>query len=159
MVDPNSKGTKVVFWNVRSIWNKFQLIKQQITTSNFQSNIRNCLLDIPGYQMMRNDRVQQRPDGQVKRGGGIIVYYKSDINFSQLTSSPYTFSNEHIECLTSVYQPKFTRKCYVTTVYRPPNGNIDLFCESLDLVCNSLTDREQSDIIVGGDFNINFPKN
>ena len=85
MVDPNSKGTKVVFWNVRSLWNKLQPIRQQITTSNFQflgiveswlkSNIPNCLLDIPGYQMLRNDRVQQRPDGQVKRGGGIIVYY------------------------------------------------------------------------------------
>ena len=122
MIDPNSKGTKVVFWNVRSLWHKLQPIKQQITTSNFhffgiveswlKSNIPNSLLDIPGYQILRNDRVQQRADGQLKRGGGIIIYHRSDINFAHLACDPYSFSGVqcHIECLTSVYQPKCTRK-------------------------------------------------
>ena len=44
-------------------------------------------------------------------------------------------------------------------MYRPPNGDVDVFCDQLDKLCKSLPDRENSDIILGGDFNINFAKN
>ena len=33
------------------------------------------------------------------------------------------------------------------------------FCEQLDKLCKSLPDRKNSDIVIGGDFNINFAKN
>ena len=64
-----------------------------------------------------------------------------------------------MESLVTVFKEKYTKKCYIITVYRPPNGDVDVFCDQLDKLCKSLPDRENSDIILGGDFNINFAKN
>ena len=52
-----------------------------------------------------------------------------------------------------------TKKCYIITLYRPPNGDVEHFCEQVDILCKSLPDRENSNIIIGGDININFAKN
>ena len=168
MADLPQKGTKLIFWNVRSMWNKLDIIKQHISSSIPQfyglsetwlkPNIPDNLINIPGYNLLRNDRQIQHLNGQNKRGGGIVVYCRNDLNFTQLTGPPFTISNEHIETIVTLFQEKMTKKCYIITLYRPPNGDVENFCEQIDNLCKSLPDRENSDLIIGGDFNINFAK-
>ena len=169
MINLSDKGTKIVFWNVRSLWNKLDNIKQHLTTSNYhffglveswlKPNVCSNLIDIPDYYTFRNDRQTLRPDGQIKRGGGLLVYCKNYLNVTQLTGLPFTVSNQDIESLVICFKEKYTKKCYIITVYQPPDGDVDTFCDQLDKLCKSLPDRENSDIILGGDFNINFAKN
>ena len=169
MADLPQKGTKLIFWNVRSMWNKLDIIKQHISSSTPQfyglsetwlkPNIPDNLINIPGYNLLRNDRQTQHLNGQNKRGGGIVIYCRNDLNFTQLTGPPFTISNEHIETIVTLFQEKMTKKCYIITLYRPPNGDVENFCEQIDNLCKSLPDRENSDLIIGGDFNINFAKN
>ena len=169
MAELPKNGTKLVFWNVRSIWNKLDIVKQHISSITFhffglvetwlKPNILDNLISIPGYNLLRSDRQTQRPDGQAKRGGGIVIYCKNNLSFTQLTGPPFTVSNEHIETIVSLFQEKLTKKFYIITLYRPPNGDVENFCEQLDKLCKSLPDRENSDIVIGGDFNINFAKN
>ena len=169
MADLPQKGTKLVFWNVRSMWNKLDIIKQHISSSTPQfyglsetwlkPNISDSLINILGYNLLRNDRQTQHLNGQNKRGGGIVVYCRNDLNLIQLTGPPFTISNEYIETIVTLFQEKMTKKCYIITLYRPPNGDVEDFCEQIDKLCKSLPDRENSDIIIGGDFNINFAKN
>ena len=47
---------------------------------------------------------------------------------------------------------------YIITVYRPPNGDVSEFISKLQLICDSLPNRHLCDIIIGGDFNIDFGK-
>ena len=169
MIELSGKGTKIVYWNVRSLWNKLDNIKQHLISSDhhffglvetwLKPNINNSLIDMPGYYTFRNDRQSLRQDGQTKRGGGILVFCKNNLNVTQLTGIPFTVSNEDIESLVTVFKENYTKKCYIITVYRPPNGDVDVFCDQLDKLCKSLPDRENSDIILGGDFNIDFAKN
>ena len=122
-------------------------------------NIFDNLINIPGYNLLRSDRQTQHLNGRTKRGGGIVIYCKNNLNLTQLTGPPFTVSNEHIETIVSLFQEKMTKKCYIITLYRPPNGDVENCCEQVDKLCKSLPDRENSDIIIGRDFNINFAKN
>ena len=112
MIELSGKGTKIVYWNVRSLWNKFDNIKQQIISSDYhlfglvetwlKPNINNNLIEMPGYYTFLNDRQSLRNDGQTKRGGGILVFCKNNLNVTQLTGAPFTASNEDIESLVTV---------------------------------------------------------
>ena len=127
MADPPQKGTKLVFWNVRSMWNKLDIIKQHFSSSTPQffglvetwlkPNIFDDLINIPGYNLLRSDRQTQHLNGQTKRGGGIVIYCKNNLNLTQLTGPPFTVSNEHIETIVSLFQEKLTKKCYIITLY------------------------------------------
>ena len=99
----------------------------------------NSTLFIPGYQpLIRRDR----PAG---RGGGVAVYLQDGLTFSVLPVVP-----PNIECL--VLQVRLPRRKLVTviTCYRPPNGNMDNFLDSLDVVINSV---QHSNVILAGDLN------
>ena len=43
-------------------------------------------------------------------------------------------------------------------VYRPPDGDIKSFIEKMQQICDLLPKRHLCDIVIGGDFNIDFAK-
>ena len=70
----------------------------------------------------------------------------------------FNVSNEDVELASISISRPHTRKLYVITVYRPLNGNFKNFCEHLDQLLKLLPHPDKSDIIMGGDFNIDYSK-
>ena len=79
------------------------------------------------------------------------------LNFLQFVS------NSHILDLYIIYRYISIRwpiKSYyiIVTLYRPPDGDVSKCIEQLQTLCDSLPNRHLCDIIIGGDFNIDYGK-
>ena len=76
-----TKGTSIVFWNLRSIVNKLDNFKATIhnthyklfciTESWLKSNLDDTFLSVNNFGFYRHDRKILNKNGYVKRGGGI----------------------------------------------------------------------------------------
>ena len=162
------KGIGIVFWNARSISNKMDNFKITmknshhkvfcITESWLKPNMDSSFLAITGFNIFRNDRKVMNRNGFLKRGGEILLYANSDLDVRPLSDESLNFSDENIEMLATQVILPFTRPLYILTVYRPPVGNIELFIGRLQQICDQLPKRHLCDIVIGGDFNINFAK-
>ena len=156
------KGLKVLFWNVRSLYNKFDSISHEIkkmepdilniSESWLQVNLPDHLVNIPNYSLIRNDRTTTSPNGNIKRGGGLCTYIKQGINFD--VKSEYALCTDNIELSVVLYNLPCTRKIYVLNVYKPPMGDLDIFFELLQNCVNIVRNTNKVDIFIGGDFNI-----
>ena len=162
------KGIGIVFWNARNISNKLDNFKITlgnshhnvfcITESWLKPNMDSFFLAIGGFKTFRNDRQITNRNGFLKRGGGILIYAHSDLDTRPLSDESLNFSDENIELLTTQIILPFTRPLYILTVYRPPTGNVEFFIEKIQQICDQLPKRHLCDIVIGGDFNINFAK-
>ena len=162
------KGIGIDFWNARSISNKLDNFKITlrnshhkvfcITGSWLKPNRDSSFLAIAGFKIFRNDRKITNQNGFLKRGGGILIYAHSDLDTRPLSDESLNFSDENIELLTTQIILPFTRPLYILTVYRPPAGNIEFFIEKIQQICDQLPKSHLCDIVIGGDFNINFAK-
>ena len=82
----NVKGISIVFWNLRSISNKFEFFLSTvenashkiycITETCLKSNISDSFLHKEGYNSFRLDRRVLDRNGFTKRGGGILFIQK-----------------------------------------------------------------------------------
>ena len=87
----NVKGLHLTHINIRSLYNTMDIVRQTIFSSEasivalsetwLNSNITSAMIEIPGYTCTRNDR-SWLENGNIKRGGGVCCYIKSDICFS-----------------------------------------------------------------------------
>ena len=101
------KGLKIVFLNVRSLYNKFDSIKQEIDSlapdviniseTWLHNQMPDHFVSISNYSLIRNDRTLTLPDGTIKRGGGICTYIWQGLNFSVLND--HNVCDADIECL------------------------------------------------------------
>jgi len=83
-----------------------------------------------------------------RRGGGSIIFGRTELNCISL-ATPF------IEGCIETSGVKTSNVTFIN-VYRPPSGNIELFTQILTQYINTLTDVN---IIIGGDFNINYLSN
>ena len=75
------KGLKVIFWNVRSLYNKIDSIRHEIDKINpdilnvcetwLHDDIENDFVSIKDYTLVRADR-KTYENGILKRGGGTM---------------------------------------------------------------------------------------
>ena len=102
------------------------------------SDISDSELSLPNFQSFRLDRS--------RHGGGILVYVKSSLSASVIpTSSPI----ELLLSLTFKHVP-----VSLATFYRPPSCPNDL--SSLHTVLSSLAHSYTRNLILVGDFNVNY---
>ena len=93
-VTPQRKGLKIVFWNTRSVLNKKESIRDQITDclpqflgiteSWLKPDIPDYMLEIAGYYIHRLDRTTLNNQGYRKRGGGVLLYIRNDCIYETL---------------------------------------------------------------------------
>ena len=86
-----------------------------------------------------------------RKGGGATILIKNDFQTSLLTS--HTINNPIIECV-GVKVEIFGKYVNFICVYRPPQGNIELFNETLSSLLKDLPSDEPS--FIAGDFNIDI---
>ena len=84
------EGLQVVFWNVRSLYNKIDSISQEIdllapdilniSETWLHEQLPDHFVGISNYSLVRCDRTLP-----VKRGGGICTYIRQGLNFTVIT--------------------------------------------------------------------------
>ena len=158
------KGLKVVFWNVRSLYNKIDIIRLEtqknepdilyISESWLHELIDDGFVSIKDHILIRSDRITLE-NGTIKRGGGLCTYVRKTIICEELTDM--TLSNNDIEVHVMKYKLPYTRPVYIFNVYRPPAGNVDNFISLLGNYIG-LYRNQKCDIFVGGDFNIDISR-
>ena len=139
----NSSKLKLAHINIRSCRNKVVEISPflkendiDILTLNETWLKSNFKLDIPNYNITRNDRPR-------RRGGGVAILVRNDIKFDIIdTCSAINTDNEAITILLKDSQDPIS----ITTIYIPPGSNINTTL--LNNIKNSA-----DNIIITGDLN------
>ena len=168
MDSPTSqRGFHIAHLNAQSIRNKTDelsiyvqklkfdvfTISETWLTPSFPSN----LLQIEGFSLSRLDRNwNANNQTQPKKGGGVAVYIKNDLLCSGETFANYNITSNDIECLWLEIKMKNTRNIVIGVIYRPPNGNVQVFTERLTDIANDITTVNNIDLFILGDFNINY---
>ena len=131
----NTKGVHLCHINIRSIWNKIDIVRQTVMEGHptimcfsetwLNTTISDDLIQINDYRIVRQDREWMETE-QIKRGGGVCCYIKSDISFSKSEFCDYNHSSKDIEVLWISINKFKNRKFIIGTIYRPPHSNRDL---------------------------------
>ena len=174
MYNPNmeenlkEKGFKIIFWNTRSVLKKIDSIRDKVHSylpnivavmeSWLKENIPNSIIDIAGYNVYRQDRKFANREGRIKRGGGLLLYMRNDLLYDNLGGDFFNIYNQDVEITTIKINRPHTRKLYLILVYRPPNGNIANARDHLNNITKLISHLDTSDIIIGGDLNIDFSR-
>ena len=164
------KGLHLAHINIRSLWNKIDVVKQTVLTSGLSlisfseswlnENIDDELIKIPGYICFRNDR-SWIENNSIKKGGGICCYILENLCASYSEFETLNVSSRDIEILWISLTIPNCKKIIVGNIYRPPQGNVKKFCDTIDdkleIIKNS--QRNNYEIFILGDFNINYKIN
>ena len=161
------RGTHLAHLNLQSLNNKFELVKIQIRELGFHiftfseswltCNIPDTLVNIEGYNIIRLDR-NWKEDGKVgvKKGGGVGFYIRDDLTYSQDGLQQYNVSCKDIECSWLRLLNSNAKDIILCVVYRPPSGNVETFCNTLVKTMEEIGNNFNNEIIIMGDFNINY---
>ena len=162
------KGLSLIALNVRSIYSKLDELYIRFKEFDFlcfsetwtNSSHTDEMLSLHGYELFRLDRMSLvtavNSNNTVKRGGGLIIYVKREICKFVSVYSDGCKTSSNLEQLFIVYDKPNVRKCAIGVVYRPPNGKISEGISELSASVRSLQATFQGELVVVGDFNINY---
>ena len=164
------KDLATAHMKVRSLWPKLNMLKMLLqnevdidilglSESWLTCSLQDNLVNIPNYDIVRNDRnwreVTMDVNGNFKKGGGVCMYIKHNINYSTHSLSIFNASCQNIECQWVKIIQENQRNIVIANLYRPPQGNVKKFVDYLEGVVENL-DLDKEDLILLGDFNIDF---
>ena len=161
------RGFHIAHLNLRSMNNKFDLLKIHIQQMNFHiftfseswltSSIPDHMIKVDGYNIVRLDR-EWKEDGRhtQKKGGGVGIYINEDLAYSTETLKEYNYSTKDIECLWVNILMKNSKDIIIGVVYRPPSGSVDVLCEKLSDSLEEIGNTYNKEIFILGDFNVNY---
>src|SRR5579872_4714993 len=142
-----------MFVNARSLINKreeLELIAEEegyhvigVIETWLNSSIDNAEIELAGYQVFRKDRVSQ----EKTRGGGVLLYFKGDINVVERDDICNAQFPESLFCTIE----NNGEKTLLGLCYRPPNSTVDNDAGLFNLFEQACKDCNECVII--GDFN------
>lgn len=152
------KGLKIVHVNARSVIQHFEELHNTFLDGTFEVVIfteswlhKNCAdspISVRGYSLYRLDRQVTTPSGNVKKGGGIVIYVRDGIN---VTSWPMLdISDGDIEAISLTCKMGTN----ITAVYRPPTGKVQTAVDKLESIVEDIRATKSGDTIVIGDLNV-----
>ena len=149
----------MVHLNARSIRNKTTAIKiefekRDIDIILFSETWLNDtddddLYTFPRYNLFRHDRVS------VYRGGGLCAYVDEKVSCSSDKFDHLNRSNDDIEVQWLLSIKGSLKKSLICNVYRPPNGSLLTFCDTLKALLLQIDNLDSYDVFMIGDFNVN----
>ena len=86
------------------------------------------------------------------------MYIRNDIIYDSIVGDTFNITNMDIEITTLSIRWPHTRKMILILVYRPPNGNIVHAIEYLNNPVKFIPNLHTLDLVIGGDFNIDFSR-
>ena len=159
----NTRGMKIVHQNVRGLFNNLLGLQEfierhravdiltvsetHIVDDRYDDNEH--LYKIPGYVFINRNRKHGL-------GGGVAMYIKESIDWVRRDD----LENDSIECIWLEVFVKNSKSFLLATCYRPPDGSNYLPPDLNDNLNEMLgvCIRESKEIIMLGDFNVNFLK-
>ena len=163
------QGMHICHLNVRSILNKIDEIKKLLSNKNIQimtiseswllPSINNSEISIEGYNIIRQDRNQQKTKNnrkKYKRSGGIISYIRNDIiieteKWKHLNSNDCNLEAQWFTCKLPCLSDMI-----ICNMYRPPNGNKTSFINYVIELINVLKNVNKKEVYMLGDVNIDL---
>ena len=121
----------------------------QIITSN--------IIEIPGYRLSRFDR-NWSENNNIKKGGGLCMYIKQNINYTNSDVCKLNQSSIDIEIQWMTLKFPKMRDLIIANIYRPPQGYVKKCCNYIRNCLNEIGDMSKTDIFFMGDFNIDYNK-
>ena len=165
----NTKGLHIAHLNARSLINKWDNIKANFMNSGIHvltfsetwshTTLPDNLFELGrDYTLIRNDRNWNDANDPLKppkRGGGICMYIKNTLQFSDMEYSGYKRSNKNIECQWISISQKPNKTILLGNCYRPPQGD-EVKC--IDFLDNILSDIDLSmiEVFLMGDLNVDI---
>ena len=164
----NAKGLKIVFWNAQSQTRKLFHITEMlqendidvliISESWLRADIDDNSVKVNNYLICRQDRAAMTNYNITKRGGGICIYIKNTIPFTELCDQLYKCNTDDLELVTVRLNIEKLRPILICAVYRPPSGCIATFNNHIISLLDNLSTSRKYDLYLGGDFNIDYLK-
>ena len=143
-----SSGLKICHMNINSLPNKIDELSLLLGNDPFDivavsethcdSTIPDTDLYIDNFTVIRKDRS--------RHGGGVALYIRNSINFSQIN-----YNVNEIEVIWIKVKQKRVDPLILGVIYRPPNSSNDYF-ETLTDMLHCISENE-GEIIMVGDFN------
>ena len=156
---PNHSNLRLIHYNICSLYPKLDEIKAELSLLEFKFHIlcfTESWLTEDTYHLAHFDSyIPFHNLRENKRGGGVSVYVTKDLNATVL--SHFTLSNCHIETLFLEIEVSGA-KLICGTIYRPPNGDNNIFLSSLQGLVESIDRRNYKEIVITGDFNYDLLK-
>ena len=119
--------------------------------------LTNVILDtsiiINGYSLYRFDRTH---NSGKKSGGGLAIYASNKYVFEHLHK--FDICQPDLEVMWVKMSLPSTRDTYIVNMYKPPEGNADNTIHVLEGQIGEIMGRNNPDIILLGDTNIDLKK-
>lgn len=142
--------------NIRSVSTNFQYFKDTmlsnsiiydvlgLTETRLDSDI-SSLYNLPSHTMFSNNRNRY--------GGGVTVYLSNKYTGNMVDS--FNYMEAFVECVG--VEAKFNGKIFLfLCIYRPPQGNVDAFLNTLNEILVIAKDKNYNELFIFGDLNLNL---
>ena len=163
-------GTNLAHLNVASILgaHKFDMLRKQVEGSGLdvfcasetwlKEDTNSGLLTIKGYNHTRLDRLwrETSQSKEVKKGGGLICYVSNKVVMNDFRYAHLNSSSRDLEMQWVSLEFKNMRKIVIINVYRPPQGDYKNACKSIHNAIKEADLKDNAEIFLMGDFNINL---
>ena len=159
-------GFGIAHINVCSIKNKFDLLKLKCADENFHVLTisetwltqldEDTMFNIPDYNLIRLDRDWGHVNGIPKSGGGLCMFIKNGVDFSDTKLQHLNLSSNNIEIQIIYITNKLCKDLIVINIYRPPTANIYEFIRTLENTIKLCNPNDKHDVFVLGDFNVDM---
>ena len=163
-------GINIAHLNVASILgaHKFEMLKQQLEASQahvfgisetwLNSGVPEGLLTVKGYNIARLDRGWS--DGltanKTKRGGGLLCFVHESLSMNEFRFVHLNNSTKDLEMQWVTLDMYNMRDVIIINVYRPPQGDYKKACKLIHDAIKMADLKDNAEIFLMGDFNINF---
>ena len=104
---------------------------------------------IPGYDFIHCDRIH-------KRGGGVGILVSENLRYTYCNKISSTVIEN--ECIAIELELRSHEKCIISSMYRPPNVDINSFQSCYNSLICEMAKRKPKAILVGLDHNLDFLK-
>ena len=84
------------------------------------------------------------------------MYIKSSLSFTELEEPTFKVNNSDLELLSIRLNFEKVRPIFLVALYRPPAGLLQPFSEHLNELFDQIALTRKYDVILGGDFNIDY---
>lgn len=157
----SKKGLQFIHLNTRSLMPKLPAIKNDLINSHvgvlgisetwLSGHVPDKLVNIPGYQIIRNDRTYGR-------GGGTCLYVRDNLTF-EVTMKAMSLKEVEIQSVTLTGERltgQSMKQIEVIIICRPPKGKDNEALRIILEFIGTVGNAEKKDLLIMGDLNWDY---
>ena len=146
--------------NIRSLSKNFEDLKFVLSQLCYQFSFicltetwsqedleKNPMYHLPNYKIVYQNRKHKN------KGGGLCMYIHESFKFK--IREDMSVNSNHLESFSVEIEQSKMKNLILTTMYRPPSGNINAFMTSLETYFSACMNKQNYTL---GDFNLNLTK-